>query len=111
MANSRSMQENKLVLGNFVALCDSNDPEDDHFHLCKVVDIVDDKAILLNFATSTKNIKQAVFKVMYQEDSTLRYTTVKPTRNEAGQRVVDELSIKAADDYIDHYDIKVTGAM
>ena len=111
MANSRSMQENKLIVGNFVALCDSDDPEDDHFHLCKVVDIVDDKAILLNYATCTKSIKQAVFKVMYQEDTTLRYTTVKPNRNEAGQRVVDELAIKAADDYVDHYDIKMTGAM
>ena len=111
MANSRSMQENKLIIGKFVALCDSDDPEDDHFHLCKVVDIVDDKAILLNYATPTKNIKQAKFKVMYQEDTTLRYTTVKPTRNEAGQRVVDELAVKAADDYIDHYDIQMTGSM
>ena len=71
MANSRSMQENKLIIGNFVALCDSNDPEDDHFHLCKVVDLVDDKAILLNYATFTQNIRHAVFKVMYQEDTTL----------------------------------------
>ena len=111
MANSRSMQENRLIIGNFVSLCDSDDPEDDHFHLCKVVDIVDGKAILLNYATGTKNIKHAIFKVMYQEDSTLRYTTVKPTKNEAGQRVVDELLIKTADDFVDHYDIKMTGSM
>merc|ERR1712032_719418 len=101
----------RLIIGNFVSLCDSDDPEDDHFHLCKVVDIVDGKAILLNYATGTKNIKHAIFKVMYQEDSTLRYTTVKPTKNEAGQRVVDELLIKTADDFVDHYDIKMTGSM
>lgn len=75
------------------------------------MDIVDGKAILLNYATGTKNIKHAIFKVMYQEDSTLRYTTVKPTKNEAGQRVVDELLIKTADDFVDHYDIKMTGSM
>ena len=111
MANSKSMQEHKLLIGNFVALCDSNDPEDDHFHLCRVVAIVDDKAILLNYATGTKNIRHAIFKIMYQEFGTHRYTTVRPVRKETQQRVVDELPINTADDFIDHYDLKVTGAM
>ena len=32
MANHEEMQERKLIVGNYVALCDSADPEDDHFH-------------------------------------------------------------------------------
>ena len=78
MANGINMQENSCKIGNFVTLCDSNDPSDDQFHLCKVLDIVDNKAILLNHATWTANIHQTVFSIMYQEDKTLNYTTVKP---------------------------------
>ena len=111
MANSRPMQENILKIGNFIALCDSNDPEDDLFHLCKVIGIVDNKAKLLNHATCTRNIWQAVFKVMYQEKSTLRYTTVKPNKGAKAQQVIDELDLENADDYVDHYDIKMTGSM
>ena len=39
MANPASMQERELIVGNYVALCDSADAEDDHFHLCKVLSI------------------------------------------------------------------------
>ena len=111
MANGIDMQENSCKIGNFVTLCDSNDPNDDLFHLCKVLDIVDNKAILLNYATWTTNIHQAVFSIMYQEDKTLRYTTVKPKRNAEDQRVLDKLDLADADDYIDHYNVRITGTM
>ena len=111
MANGINMQENSCKIGNFVTLCDSNDPSDDQFHLCKVLDIVDNKAILLNYATWTANIHQAVFSIMYQEDKTLRYTTVKPKRRAEEQQVLDKLDLADADDYVDHYDVRMTGTM
>ena len=110
MANELPMQLRKLVVGNYVALYDSNLEEDDHFHLCEVLAIEDDKAILLNYATWTTNIKTAVFSVMYQERNTLRYTTQKPLREAKEQEVIDQVSLEEADEYIDHYDIKLTNA-
>ena len=111
MANGINMQENTLKINNFVTLCDSNDPDDDLFHLCKVMDIVDNKAVLLNYATWTRNIRQAKFSIMYQERRTLRYTTVKPTKDAEEQQVLDEINLEDADDYIDHYDVRMTGTM
>ena len=61
-----------------MALCDTDDPEDSLFHLCKVIALEDDKAVLLNYATFQPNIKTAKFGIMYQERSTHRYTTQKP---------------------------------
>ena len=111
MANGIHMQVNELTPGHFVTLCDSNDPDDDLFHLCKVKDIVDSRAVLLNYATWTANINQAVFSIMYQENTTMRYTTVKPQRKAEEQQVIDEISLEDADDYIDHYDVRMTGTM
>ena len=111
MANGVNMQENSCKIGNFVTLCDTDDPNDDLFHLCKVLDIVDNKAILLNYATWTANIHQAKFSVMYQEDKTLRYTTDKPRRRPQEQRVIDKIDLADADDYIDHYNVRMTGTM
>ena len=111
MANGKNMQVNKLIIGNYVTLCDTDDPQDDLFHLCKVTEIRDDKAILLNFATWGKNLKTAKFEVMYQERNTQRYTTAPPKGNAKEQEVVDSVSLKEADDYIDHYDVKMTKGM
>ena len=108
MANHEEMQERKLIVGNYVALCDSADPEDDHFHLCKVIAIEDHTAVLLNYATFSTNLAKAKFSIMYQERRGLRYTTDKPRINPRSQEVIDRVSLEEADDYIDHYDIKLT---
>jgi len=105
------MQESRVVVGNYVSLCDTNDENDDHFHLCKVIAIKDEKAVLLNYGTWSFNIKNAVFKVLYQEKSTGRYTTQIPTKDLESQQVIDRLALSEADDYIDHYDIKMKSSM
>jgi len=111
IANDVRMQEDKLIIGNFVSLCETNDENDDRFHLCKVMAIEDDKAVLLNYGTWTPNIKSAVFKIMYQETNTGRYTTQTPTKNAKSQQVIDRIELQEADDYIDHYDIKMRKSM
>ena len=111
IANHIHLQERRLIPGNFVALCDSADPEDDLFHLCRVLSIEDDKAVLLNYATFQRNIKTAVFSIMYQERATARYTTQKPARNAREQEVIDKVALSEADEYVDHYDIRMTGSM
>ena len=105
------MQERKLVVGNYVALCDSAEKEDDHFHLCKVVEIEDRVAVLLNYATFSANLATARFSILYQERTSARYTTKKPRINARSQEVIDKVSLEEADDYIDHYDIKVSPKM
>merc|ERR1711907_381428 len=111
MANHVDMQERKLIVGNIVALCDTDEPEDDHFHLCKVIEIEDDTAVLLNYATFGKKLSTARFSIMYQKRENLRYTTEKPKMNARSQEVIDKVSLDEADDYIDHYDIKMTSKM
>ena len=102
------MQERKLIVGNYVALCDTDSPEDDHFHLCKVIEIEDNTVVLLNYATFGTRLTTAQFSVMYQERSSSRYTTEKPKLNARSQEVIDRISLEEADGYIDHYDIKMT---
>ena len=111
IANHVHMQERELIPGRYVALCDSADVEDDHFHLCRVLAIEDDKAILLNYATFQNNINTAVFSIMYQESSNSRYTTQKPKRNAREQEVLDKVALSEADDYIDHYNVQMTKSM
>ena len=111
MANHRDMQERKLIVGNYVALCDSDDPEDNYFHLCKVVEIEDDTAVLLNYATFGKKLATARFSIMYQEQQSSRYTTDKPRLNSRSQEVIDRVALSEADGYIDHYDLKMTPKM
>jgi len=111
MATDAKMQERRIIVGNYVALCDTDDPNDDLFHLCEVTGIEDDKAILLNYATWGRNLKSARFSIMYQEHDTLRYTTEKPSRNAREQEVVDRVDLDKADAYIDHYDIRLTRNM
>lgn len=105
MPNEASIQVNKLKVGNYVALCDTDEPDDVHLHLCKVLAIEDERAILLNHGT---NLKRAVFKVWYQEEKTSKYTLNKPRNAKRQEEVADELELDVADDYIDHYDIKIT---
>ena len=57
-AQDIQMQQREIVVGNYVVLCDSDNIEDDHFHLCKVLSIQDGKAVLLNYVTWTANIKR-----------------------------------------------------
>ena len=111
IATDLDMQTRKVVVGKYVALCDTADKEDDHFHLCKVTAIVDDKAVLQNYATWSQNIYRAKFTPMYQEDHTLRYTTERPKRDAESQEVIDEVPLEEAEDFIDHYDVKMTPKM
>ena len=111
IANNIQMQEDQLILGNFVSLCDTDDENDIHFHLCKVVAIEDNQAVLLNYATYTADVRTAKFKILYQEHSTNRYTTKKPRRNAREQEVLDKVPLEQADDYIDHYNLKLTENM
>ena len=111
MAQDQALQQSELKVGNFVALCDSDDPNDVYFHLCKVVEVEDNKAVLLNYTTWSKNINTATFSIMYQQENTQRYTTEKPKRNAREQEVVDRIDLDVADDYIDHYDVKLTRNM
>ena len=94
-----------------MALCDSADPEDDHFHLCKVVEIHDNVAVLLNYATFTAKLETARFSIMYQSRRNARYTTEKPKINARSQEVIDRVNLEEADDFIDHYDVKMTAKM
>ena len=111
IANDIRMQEDKLIPGNFVSLCDTDDENDVHFHLCRVTAIEDQKALLLNYATWGKSLRTAKFRILYQERSTNRYTTQKPNRNAKEREVMDEIPLEQADDYIDHYNIKMTKDM
>ena len=111
IADETGMQEDKLITGNFVSLCDTDDENDVHFHLCEVIAIEDDKAILLNYATWGKNLKSAKFSILYQERVTNRYTTQKPKRNSKEREVIDKLPLEQADDYVDHYNIRMTKDM
>ena len=110
IANDIKMQDKGLVIGNYVSLCDSNDENDDHFHLCEVIAIEDGKAVLLNYGTWQNNIKTAKFSILYQEHNTGRYTTQKPLTRAREQEVLDRVDLEEADDYIDHYNIQVTKA-
>ena len=111
IVNEARIQKDKLIPGNFVSLCDTDDENDVHFHLDKVVVMEDDKDLLLNYATWGKNLNSAKFKILYQEPSTNGYPTQKPTRNVRDHEAMDELSLKQTDDYIDHYNIKLTKGM
>ena len=111
IANELRMQDGKLVTGNFVSLCDTDDENDVHFHLCKVTAIEDDKALLQNYATWGKSLRSAKFRILYQERNTNRYTTQKPNRNAKEREVMDEIPLVQADDYIDHYNIRMTKDM
>jgi len=111
MAMHKEMQERKLVVGNYVALCDSADPEDDHFHLCKIVEIEDNVAVLLNYATFSATLRTARFSIMYQSRHNARYTTERPTINARSQEVIDKVNLEEAEDFIDHYDIQMTAKM
>ena len=111
VANDTRMQERKVIVGNFVALCNTDDPEDDHFHLCRVLAIEDEKAILLNYSTSTRNLKLAKFGVLYQKRSTQQYTLEPPGKKAREQEVIDQVPLEDANSFIDHYDVKITKAM
>ena len=111
IVNDVRMQDSRLVVGNYVSLCDTNDEEDDHFHLCEVTAIEDDKAVLLNYGTWSGNISTATFDIMYQEYSTGKYTTQKPKHKAKEQEVLDKVAVEEADDYIDHYNIRMTKSM
>ena len=111
IANEARMQDNKLTPGNFVSLCDTDDENDVHFHLCKVIAIEDDKALLLNYATWGKSLKSAKFSILYQERNSNRYTTQKPNKNAQEREVIDEIPLEQADDYVDHYNIKMNKGM
>jgi len=88
-------------VGNFVALCDS---DEDYFHLCRVLAIEDVKAILLNYSTSTRNLKLAKFGILYQKQSTQQYKLEPPGKKAREQEVIDQVPLEDAGSFTDHYD-------
>jgi len=88
-------------VGNFVALCDS---DEDHFHICRVLAIEDVKAILLNYSTSTRNLKLAKFGILYQKRSTQQYTLEPPGKKAREQEVIDQVPLEDAESFFDNYD-------
>ena len=110
IANDVNMQVNQVKVGNYVTLCDTSHEDDVYFHLCQVIAIEDNNAILVNYATWTKNLKNATFSIMYQDNKS-RYTTERPKKNPQESEVIDKVPLAEADDYIDHYDVKMTTTM
>ena len=65
--NDEAAMSTDLRPGNFVALCESDDPADEQFHVAKVVNInADEKtATLRQYATKTSNLKLAVWQPLF----------------------------------------------
>ena len=82
-ANDPNLYLDNLILNNFVALRDTDHPDDKHFSVAKVLEVDEDtnQVTLQYFGTKTGNIKQAKwFKLLKWErrDST-RTNTMKHT--------------------------------
>ena len=57
----------ELKLGNLVAICDTDDPEDKHFHVAKVLRIDADTqtAMVQQYATKTASIRAVVWQPLF----------------------------------------------
>ena len=61
----RSVEDdNRLTIGSYVALCDTDDTDSKSYNLChiaKVMNIANGQVQLLNYATTGKNISTATW--------------------------------------------------
>ena len=96
-------------VGNFVALCDTDDPNDKDYkiyHVGKIVNLADGQAQIQNYATQSKNIANAVWSPLYQLTSGV-FTVAKPRRNALKLQVVDTVD-EHDDDYVRATDLRLT---
>ena len=80
----------KFRVGNFVALQETDDPEDknyNRFHLAKVIQIADSVAELLNYATFGTNLATAQWYPLYQNDSGVYMTTTLQDKHKVFDKV------------------------
>ena len=84
LTNTDGHNTHKFSIGNFVALCDSDDPTDakqfNTFHVAKVINIADGLASLQNFATMTRKLTQEKWRPLYQLADGA-YTLTKPRKD------------------------------
>ena len=96
-------------LGDFVALCDTDDPNDptyNRFHVGKVINIADDQAHILNYATNDSHVARAGWQVLYQQDDGV-YTTAKPAKHARRKRVIDRVDVHDQE-YVRLFNVKLT---
>ena len=100
----------KFIIGNFVALCDTDDPSDKKgyhtFHVAKIINIADGLASLQNFATMTRKLTQAKWKPLYQL-SDGAFTLTKPRKNADELRVIDVVEVEDQD-YVRMFNVQLT---
>ena len=81
----------KFRVGDYVALCDTDDPNDQgyrRYHIAKVINIADGLTQLLNYATTTRKLENAKWQPLYQCDDGA-YTLTKPHKGAQQKRVID----------------------
>jgi len=108
MANHSDLALNEFVIGNYVALCDEDDPQCDQYHVAKVVSLNNGKAQLLNYCTATSNIKNAKWQVLHQHEDGRFRRGGKATGK--WEEVLDEVSLDDADGefgYVRHFRLQM----
>jgi hypothetical protein len=78
-------------VGDFVALQDTDDPKDknyNRFHLAKVIQIVDNYAELLNYATFGTNLASANWYPLYQKENGVYTTETLQDKNKVFDKVL-----------------------
>jgi len=110
-ANHADENYTDYEVGNYVALCDTDDPADSLFHVAKIMNIIDNKVQLLNYATTTTNIAHAKFQILHQHNSDGRYRRG-GQQSKHWKQVIDEVEIEAENvfSYIRHHRLRLTPA-
>ena len=55
-----------IIINDFVAMCDEeDDPHDNKYHICKVLDVNEDNIKVWYYGTQSKNIKSAKWRPIY----------------------------------------------
>ena len=84
----------QLVVGNYVALCDSADREDDHL-LPSLQSCGDgDRSCSIELCNLFGQPRTARFSIMYQTRHRALYTTEKPRINARSQEVINNVNLK-----------------
>lgn len=96
-------------MGNFVALADTDDPQDDQYHVAKVISVADGIVSLANYSTTTSNVNTATWKRLFQHRDGRYRSGGKASKH--WQPVIDELDIDGEKDfpYIRHHRLQFTG--
>jgi len=106
MANHPDAFYTGYKVGNYVALADSDDPDDNHFHVARILAVADGRIRLQNYVTTSNDLRVATWQRLYQH-SDGRYR--RGGRKSANwQPVIDELEVSGEADfpYIRHHRLK-----